>query len=365
MLRIENNQRYYNGFKVVSSLKRNKKKFKYGLNNLHLEKIIAVLNQAKHTMLQPQVAHIAIFINDSFDCKTLTQRLRRVFGSENMLFTYSVEMKNKLHIHLMLVLDCKNLNPATVFYHSVLPVIKALKNVEGCVLNPRWHWKDKKTAKYTHDLKKDYEFRDAIERYSYFAKENDKNKVVTIYKKFATSQIKNNKYYSILGTENMIKIKQIHKNEKLQFSSNDAALNKKYINFRKTVNDENETKSMYHFVDTSENNKAIGYYGYSYGADIDNEHYILIISIDDLYIEPMYLKIDSPSSCFDVLYLHLRDEMNKVLGQVKNELKDHQKLMINSMAYENLALEELLGLVVSSAAEEHSLIISQPEMWMI
>lgn len=157
MITTINNQRYYKGFKVVSSLKRNKKKFKYELNTLHLEKIIAVLNQAKHTMLQPQAAHFTIFINDAFDCKTLAPRLRRVFGSENVLFAYSIERKNKLHIHLSLILETKNCNPATVFYHKALPLIMALKNVEGCDLNPRLNWKENKTAKYTHDLKNDYE----------------------------------------------------------------------------------------------------------------------------------------------------------------------------------------------------------------
>lgn len=364
MLTIENNQRYYDGFKVVSSLKQNKKTFKYDLNTLHLERIIAVLNQAKHTMLQPHVAHFTIFINDSFDCKTLAPRLKRVFGSENMLFAYSIEKKVKLHIHLMLILETKNFNPATVFYHVAHAAIMKLKNVEGCDLNPRWFRDGKKAAKYTHDLKKDYEFRDAVERYSYFAKVNDKNNIDAIYKKFATSQIKNNKYYSILGTANMIKIKQIKKNEKLQFGD-DIAINRKYVNLRLTKNDETEIKSVYHFIDTGDNNKTIGFYGYSYTTDIDSDHYILNISIDDLYVDPMYSKIDESSGSFDVLYLHLRDEMSKILGNVKDEITDQQKLMINSMAYENEVLEELLGLVVRSAAKEHSLIISQPAMLMI
>lgn len=357
MLTIENNQRYYDGFKVVSSLKPNTTTFKYDLNKLHLEKIVALLNQAKHEMLQPYAAHFTIFINDDFDCKTLAPRLKRLFGSENMLFAYSIERKNKLHIHLMLILDCKIFNPLTVFYHPALPAILALNNVEGCDLNPRWDWKDKKTARYTHDLKKDYEFRDAVERYSYFAKDNDKNKVVAIYKKFATSQIKNNKYYSILGTENMIKIKQIQKNEKLTFGI-DAAINRKYENLRLTKNDETEIKSIYHLIDTSENNKTIGFYGSSYSSDIDSQHYILNISIDDLYVEPRYSKIDESSGCFDSIYLHLRDQISRILGYVKDEIKDQQKLMINAMAYENPIMDDVLSLVISSTVEELGLIVS-------
>jgi|GEM_PF-1911771 len=362
MLYIEYQKRYYDGFKVVSSLKQNKKDFKYTLNERHLKKIIAVLNEGKHEFLQPRVAHFTVFINDAFDFKTLSARLKRVFGSENLLFAYSVEKKVKFHIHLMLVLETKNLNPDTAFYYLALRTILALKNVEGCDLNPRLDWEKNKPAKYFHDLKNADEFRDAVERFSYFAKENDKNKVVAIYKKFATSNLKHEKYYAILGTKNMIKIKQIHKNEKLQFCDDNTALNKRYLNFRKTMNVEDETKLMFHFINTSENNKTIGFFGYSYSADIYSELYILTISIDDLYIDPSYSKLGVYSDYFSVLFFHLRDEIRNVLGQVKSELKDQQKLMFNSVAYENPALEELLSLVVSSAAEEHSLTITKPVM---
>jgi hypothetical protein len=356
MITIENNQRFYDGFKIVSSLEYEKTTFRYEINKLYLEKIVAVLNQARFEMLQPKVAHFAIYINPDFDMTTLIPKLKRALKGEQLLFCYSVEMKNKLHIHLMLCVDSKIHNPDKVFYHTVLPSIRSLKNVEGCTLNPRWKYKTNKTAKYYHSLKVDYEFRDAIERFSYFAKTNDKlNIPSTIKKTFATSQIKNNKYYAILGANNMLKIKQIKINESLKFSD-DNTINNKYSNFRKLINDSDESKLMFHIVDTA-TNENIGFYGYTYCIESFDESYIVSIEIDDLYVYSDYLNRNN-NNFFDILSLHLRDEVSQILLKAKSEIKDGQKLVVGTHAHFNQTVDEILKMVVTSSAMEHSLTIS-------
>jgi hypothetical protein len=355
MITVSNHTRHFDGYKINSTLKRNKKTFEHDLNPLHLEKTIAVLNQAKHSMLQPMVGHLTIFINDSFQCTTLIPRLKRVLKDDSLLFAYSIEKANKLHIHLMLVLDCRNQNPATVFYLKVLPVILALKNVEGCDLNGRWKHKQNGTAKYYHDLKLDHEFRDAVERYSYMAKTNDKKGIpATIKKTFATSQIKHNKYYAILGTSNMLKIKPIQKNEKLQFS-NDLKLNQKYLNFRKCRVTPESHKRMFHFVDTANNNKSIGFYGYSYDCESFDDLYVLSVEIDDLYLDSAYIDSDTNMSHFDSLYLHLRSEVSRLILTAKDAMTSDQKLMVNAVAHFNEMLEEMLIMIVTAECLEHSI----------
>lgn len=59
MIKIINNQRFYDNYKI-NSKKKNDGSFKYDINVKHLEKIITVLNQAKHEFKNACVAHLIL-----------------------------------------------------------------------------------------------------------------------------------------------------------------------------------------------------------------------------------------------------------------------------------------------------------------
>jgi hypothetical protein len=101
----------------------------------------------------------------------------------------------------MLILDTTS--PDLLFVDKVVPALKKLKNTTGCEINKRIN-KDS----YFHDLCLSHEFRDAVERYSYYAKTNQKSYVpASIKKTFNTSQITHKKYYDL---ENNVSLQPSH-----------------------------------------------------------------------------------------------------------------------------------------------------------
>lgn len=357
MITLKDNQRYYDDLKINSTLHDDKKSFKYELNLSNLEGLIAVLNQARFEMRQPKAAHFTIFIDDDFDITTLMPRIKRVINNEKCSYFYTIEKANKLHVHLAVVLETEKFNPETVFYHKILPAIKKLKHVNGCDLNERWHYKKNETPKYYHSLKIPYEFRDAVERYSYFSKINDKEKVPDRFiKKFAKSKIHNNKYYSIAGANNMLKIKQIKSNQSLHFSD-DNTINLRYLKIRKMPECKQEQREIFNINDML-TNKDVGFYGFTYAFESLHDLYVVSIEMDDLYISAKYADSDKDMNYFDVVYLHLRDQMNGILLKAKDEICVHQQLLVYTNAHFNPAVDELLSMVVASCAEELGIAIN-------
>ena len=59
MITVKNKNRFYDDYKINSNILPNGE-FKYDLNKLNLEKIIAVLNKARYEFKQPCVAHLII-----------------------------------------------------------------------------------------------------------------------------------------------------------------------------------------------------------------------------------------------------------------------------------------------------------------
>jgi hypothetical protein len=59
MITIKDNIRYYNDYKINSTLNRNGS-FRYSLDVKNIGKIFAVLNMARHEFKQPAVAHLVL-----------------------------------------------------------------------------------------------------------------------------------------------------------------------------------------------------------------------------------------------------------------------------------------------------------------
>lgn len=59
MLKTIDNHRFYDNYKI-NSKRNNDGTFKYEMNLKHLEKIVAVLNQARHEFKNPCVAHLIL-----------------------------------------------------------------------------------------------------------------------------------------------------------------------------------------------------------------------------------------------------------------------------------------------------------------
>lgn len=226
-------------------------------------------------------------------------------------YAYTIEIgeQSTLHLHLMLIIECTaaHINPMTVFFHKVRSAILSLKNVNWCNIPKR----QLKPYNSHHCLKKPIEFMDAITRYSYLAKINNKQGVKGKFKKaFATSQINHYRYYSLLGNHIMLKIKPIQKNNTFSVFS-DHNINQEYIRTRQYKNSDNEIKNTFHF-ENIKNNKTVGYYSLSHSIVLDDESDVkdLMICLDGLFIEDTYREDDE---WFEIFLLHLNSEIEKII----------------------------------------------------
>lgn len=270
-----------------------------------------------------------------------------------MAFGYSVEVAKSgyLHMHLMLVIDTKSddLNPMTVFFHKVVPAILTLEGVNSCNLAPRQQDATYKCrAPYHHDLKLDHEFRDAVLRYSYFAKTNDKAQVRQYFKKaFNTSQIKNNKYYCILGESNMLKINPIHKSHRFTVF-NTKALNARYKAARQFKPDAAAIQQFFHFTDST-TNEIVGYYSLSYCSGVIDGVTDLAIELGDFYItDPTQY-----DNWLDSFYLHLEEQVAHIVSTTNGM---DQQPIVNTYC-DNPCGQELLDLVVGTVCHDYEITV--------
>lgn len=329
---IINGIRYFYGYRINSNLH-------YKFNKDHLKTIIAVLKQSKQTMAVPMVAHYTIYITSEFDVTTLMPRIKRVLEGLPVAYAYSVELSKKLHIHLMLALDTDGYDDIDeLFIDRVIPAISNLKHVMncGCEIIIRYN-----TDSYYHDLRDSAEFDDAIERYSYFAKTNQKKYVTKTFKRaFNTSQITDKKYFK-LGKDNMAT--PIHNNDNQELEVNDyrslsdlqmKVMNKeiKSNNFKVCINiTDKETHSAKWIYVVS-----CDYYAYK------SEH-ALYVTLDELWnAKQIY-----DSSWYEELSARLHDSVDKAVERVKSNLSDDQVLSVYILVPKLQELEEVLSVAVS------------------
>jgi len=333
MINLINNERHYNNYKINSNLK-------YSFNKPHLEKIIAVLNQSRHEMIKPVCGHITIYITSAFDIKTLIPKIKRAVPDIPLDFSYTIERHFRLHIHLMLILETEGVsNPDTLFVEKVIPAIEKLKHVMGCDFNLR---KNKDT--HYHDLTSPIDFRDSIQRYSYYAKTNQKDWVPKSFKKtFGTSQI-NKKYYA-MDTNSMLTIKHIRPNKKFKFSDN-KIINNNYVDFIIGRNTNTETKLCFHFEDVN-TKQAVGYYGLTSDSEATETVVSLYLSLDAFYMITEYINHEWG----DILYTHLTTQVTAIVANAKSKLGKNQNLDISAVT-DNPELDDLLSLVINSVCLE-------------
>ena len=245
----------------------------------------------------------------------------------------------------MLILDTKD--PDSLFVDQVVPALAALKNTTGCVINLR-----KNKDSYYHDLSLAHEFRDAIERYSYYAKTNQKAYVPkTIKKAFNTSQIKHIKYYD-LSDENMINIRKIDKNEELTFDN--AEVTQVLDADIKTQKTRGNDVKLCFSLDDKRTRESIGFYSLSYAYDYGHDWFNIYFSIDQLHISASAEKYE----WFDAVYVHLSEKITKALASIQERITTGQILTIEAVALDSPELEEVLNLAVFNACDELSIVRS-------
>lgn len=248
----------------------------------------------------------------------------------------------------MLVLETKGdaLNPATAFFTKVKPAIEKLEHVKWCNLADRWISYDTRAdTPHHHNLKQSFEFRDAVERYSYLAKTNDKTGIPKHFKRtFETSRIIKNKYYSILGNNNMFKYQLIKKNHSFNTFINTPG-HEQYKILRQFKHDQDAIKQVFHITDIN-SNAPVGYYGLSHCIDDSEGLYQVFLSLDDVYAN---VTGDQQEILLDGLYLHLHEQLGCIFDQIKHDAPDILTVCHNER------FSTLFELVVSNICDERDI----------
>ncbi|MFW2141558.1 hypothetical protein ACG94V_21480 [Acinetobacter sp. ULE_I001] len=166
----------------------------YNLDSRRFESILTVLESSRDNLNKPKVAHIVLQVESAdFDkssinkalIKSLSRKLKTGFG-------YYIAMEKSkysgFHIHLMLTFSQGSKYSFTVL-NEARDCLYALDGVSTATALPRKQersvsidtadyytaFKDiKKTNNYFHDLNDSADFKDAVYRYSYFAKDETK-----------------------------------------------------------------------------------------------------------------------------------------------------------------------------------------------
>lgn len=322
--------RYFYGYLINSNPQ-------YSFDHNYLERIIAVLNQSKAEIVKPLVSHLCIYVTGQVDPSGIIARLKRVLSAKGIAFnfSYSIEKAFKLHIHLMLVMEAKDLgDPDNLLINIIKPAIESRPCVMSCVLNKRQN-----KNSYFHDLSKTAEFYDAVQRYSYHAKTNNKDFVPAHFKKtFSSSHINNPKYYSMDGTT-MFKTNLIKQKNNVQFIQ-DEALISRYNQLKLFRNSDTERKLCFS-IDNLQNNKAIGFYGLSFDFDANQLH----LSLDDLCIADDYKEAD----WLDVVFADLFMQVQHIISQYQ----DHEPLQVYVHSQEeHLDVDDWLKPAVEMACQQ-------------
>ena len=252
----------------------------------------------------------------------------------------------------MLAVETKSaeLNPMTMFFYRVKPKIDTLKGIKWCNLAKRQKQLNQKSfAPYHHNLKIDHEFRDAVLRYSYLAKTNDKAGVpVNFVKKFQSSHLKNNKkYYCIIGKNSMLKISEIHKSHTFTVFP-ELKVNKIYKAARQFKHTDDEVVRMFHFDDIA-TNETVGFYRLSFSHDNDEGVTDLVIALGDVYINDP----EKYTNWLDSFYFHLEQQISAFFSTMNSV---DQQPIITTYCDNEKALE-ILDLVVESVCFEYDVVV--------
>jgi hypothetical protein len=219
-------------------------------------------------------------ISESFNPSALAPFIRRAIRAPISL-SWSIEKQSDsgaLHVHVMLVIDAKHINPLSAFY-QVRKALTRLKGVSSISI-----FKRKDVGSIIHNLNKYDEYLDSIYRFSYHAKTKSKDKVPESFvRTFGTSPV-NDKYFYIYEDIMKPKITLARKNDSLKFISSsdqhDQSVNFRYQECRRCT-------YCFHMQDrgTSEN---MGFLGLDIESDQFEDEIHLYVNVESVYIKPEY-----------------------------------------------------------------------------
>ena len=162
----------------------------YNLRTENLREIIKVLEFSRDNIKEAVAFNIVIQIEESFDIKTMSKLIKSKLQSYGFGLAYSVEHAARagLHVHLMICITSRGRKSPVSVLHTIR---QALGNLEGVISAQAFARRTEDTSNkdYFHRLHKENEFSDAVMRYSYIAKNEDKADVQRA-KKFGTSKAK-------------------------------------------------------------------------------------------------------------------------------------------------------------------------------
>ncbi|AXI03273.1 YagK/YfjJ domain-containing protein [Aquirhabdus parva] len=169
---IGNNPMYL-GFKLNKG--NAKENYKYDTNQL--DNIIGLLTQARDTISRPCVYEATLILEPPFVMDEIIQpsnfdvkSLKTVLIADSYSYHWTIEhsKKDTYHIHIMIIFSRDEFNPFT-HWRVLQRRLSQLDGVVSAAIKPRHN----NLGKF-HDLTDDAEYVDAIKRFTYQAKMNQK-----------------------------------------------------------------------------------------------------------------------------------------------------------------------------------------------
>ena len=163
----------------------------YNLRTQNLREIIKVLEFSRDNIKEAVAFKIVIQIEESFDIKRMSKLIKSKLQSYGFGLAYSVEHAARagLHVHLMICISSRGRKSPISVLHTIRESLGNLEGVISAKAFAKRTEEDTSNKDYFHRLHKENEFSDAVMRYSYIAKNEDKADVQRA-KKFGTSKAK-------------------------------------------------------------------------------------------------------------------------------------------------------------------------------
>ena len=184
----------YLGYKINNQINP-KTGIKYNISRKSMQSIIHTLKRCRNEMNRPTILRFTLSLdnNDKFDLSKFTRKLREYKYSYGLIYSFEYAKKQKgLHLELGIVIDQSDISP-DMFRRYLIKVVANLDGIEYEIVDNytkiglNHHKPMNEAIKGSgHNLNNDDQFVDAVYRYSYLAKQNDKE-LVNRSKTFGTA----------------------------------------------------------------------------------------------------------------------------------------------------------------------------------
>lgn len=175
----------YLGYEINNQIN-NKTGIKYDINRKCMQSIIHTMNRCRNEMNRPTILRFTLSLdnNDTFDLSKFTRKLRECNHSYGLIYSFEYAEKQKgLHLELGIIIDQYCISP-DIFRRYLIKVVSNLDGIEYEIKDDytkialNHHIPKHETISGSgHNLNNENEFKDAVYRYSYLAKQNDKDLV--------------------------------------------------------------------------------------------------------------------------------------------------------------------------------------------